>query len=290
MIAKLRSVPQLRSVSPQDLSPIQSGTEDVKKFKLRHQDLDLFVKDIADNERVVHERLQELDLRHVPRVFFPELLSENVLVCEFVAGPRCSSPILEDSLIVEYARIQNHLGTAEPAEVYSKARDFFRGAVFHKIEKGKENIAQLPMQERGKFAPLLEIVAAVEKKREWTEAAFDQVPFGWAHNDFREANILQSDRQMIVDWGSSYGLQPFLDDLAPFLIVTPEKLDLFSKHSALGQRRSREEMLQWLALSAFAKFAGFFVYVFDIQKESGVPWDTFLDYHTAKFKSITWIP
>ena len=78
---------------------------------------------------------------------------------------------------------------------------------------------------------------------------------------------------MIVDWGSSYGLQPFLDDLAPFLIVTPEKLDLFSQYSVLGQRRSREEMLQWLALSAFAKFAGFFVYIFDIQKESGVPWD-----------------
>jgi hypothetical protein len=261
-LARLRSHPVFADLDDWQVSPVTAGLTSRHASRFRSGTRDYFVKEVQNHEREVLLQLAALHLTHVPQVVCPELLEQNVLVTPFVPSGHLTSKALEPGLIRDYATIQSRLDRhAEAQEKMAANRRFFDEALARCFRVGQAKLDELRRQHDW---PVLGVYAAIADVAAEHQAAlaeqFHDMPRARLHNDFREENILAGPPQIIADWGSSYGVGPFLHDLAPFCLANRRTLAVFAAHSHVCRAARPEQIPRWVATCAAGRMMARFVY------------------------------
>jgi hypothetical protein len=244
---------------------------------------DYVIKMVKDNEREIWQRLIPLQLRHVPTVLDPALLSRNILVTAYRPGGTLQSKDVESGVLRDLAHIQNHFnapgGEGERYEGSTYAQyllELFEGAL-------------------SKLAPLRSLGLAIvedyarllgDLARHQTElaAALSAMPGARLHHDFREENILARRPQQLIDWGSSYGHGPFLFDPAPFLFGQPARVKVFARHSEICRQAEPAQIAQWLYVATCARFVEFVRYARLLLPDGAAA--PYLTYHWQTYQAL----
>ena len=102
------------------------------------------------------------------------------------------------------------------------------------------------------------ILKHVNKDKNKIIADYVNMPFAKQHQDFREDNIIVTidNKQKLIDWGSSYGYHPFMQDLAPFLISNPKALKTYTKFSDNCKKATNQQIKRWLYVALVVRFLG----------------------------------
>ncbi|MBN1399558.1 MAG: hypothetical protein JXA74_01900 [Anaerolineae bacterium] len=266
--AVLRHEPAFSDLAAWAVTPVLGGSISPHTYRFQREGADYFVKEVKPNEARTLRLLAALDLCIAPRVIYPALLQEAVLVSEFIVGEHPHCKRLEPQLIVGLAELHNALNDEErvrraaPEVAFRLAREddgFYRRSITRCMDEG---YAQLLRLKRHGLAIVDEWVALADHLRARQARlsdAFVSMPFAWLHHDFREGSIL-GHPQRLIDWGSSYGHGPFLFDLAPFLVEDPAGLALFCAHSNICASVDRETIWGWLQAANGACFFGFLLW------------------------------
>jgi hypothetical protein len=257
-------------------------------YRLRRNDKDYFLKEVRDNERDILKQLVPLQLLHVMKVVYPDLLDSNILVAAYVSGGPIKSKDLEPGLIRDFATIQNHFNSSAFVSEAPRDEGFFFGRFLIRcFETGYNNLLQL--QTRG-FPVVLRYVEIAEhlmKGQRQIVAEFSSMPFAQQHHDLREGSILGSNPQVIIDWGSSYGYGPFLYDLAPFLLNHKQNLEIFVQHSEICREVNRATTERWLYVATCARFMSLFTYLKEqTEAERVTDMEAFLEYHYDTYRGL----
>jgi hypothetical protein len=138
----------------------------------------------------------------------------------------------------------------------------------------------------GMLADILESIVA---DKAHVARVYGSMPFGWMHNDFREDNILRGPPQQVADWGSCFGMGPFLNDLAPFLLGSPERLAVFTARSNICRMSRPDQIREWLRAAAQARFVGLLHYLDGYYRPvlySSITREAFLRYHLQTYRLL----
>lgn len=127
---------------------------------------------------------------------------------------------------------------------------FFRRGYIESFELGYRNLINL----RERYSPSIvqKFIQLVEFLTEDKERIVDELanmPFAWQHHDFREDNII-GEKQVLVDWGSSYGYGPFMYDLAPFWLNNRRSLEVYTGSSEICRKEAKLRIERWVYVSA----------------------------------------
>jgi aminoglycoside phosphotransferase (APT) family kinase protein len=265
---RLEAHPWFADLDRWQVVPIRIGLTSPHTYRFRLREQDYFVKEIKPNEARALRLLTHFDLRIAPRVVFPELLGDHILVTEYVDGGPIASKQLPRGFIQRYADMQNVLNTRdallgteafEGCAFATEDDGFYRRGILRCLDQGYGNLLSLRRHDLPVVQAYIEIANRIRAHREAVAAAFSRMPFAWLHHDFREAHIL-GDPSILVDWGSSYGHGPFLFDLGPFLMGDPAGLDTFIARSELCREAARATIERWLYAATCAAFAGFMLW------------------------------
>jgi len=252
--------------------------------RLRFADQDLFCKRIEPNEARALALIAPLGLEHMLTVPYPELLSIGLLVTPFVDAPRISIKRVSDGLLSDLATVQNHLN--QPPHDQHAGRATHGPYLLECLQVARQHLPQL----KEPWSPALERWSEWLRRREQDEAAIAAVvnamPRGWLHHDFREANILDSRPQLLVDWGSSWGHGPFLFDVAPFIYGRPVSIAAFCGTSDIARACLQADFERWLVAATAARAAGYIRWasirflsrgtpMADIERELDYEWGTY---------------
>ena len=264
--ASLETMPELADLATWEATPISGGGTSRHVYRLRHGDRDYFVKEIKANERETWKLLSSLQLTHVQRLVFPDLLERNILVVEYLLGDTIRNRNeIETGLIRDMAIIQSRLPRREFVAARPNRDDFHGGYLTECLELGQRTCLDLAARGVRGLEGYREVMNLLVGESEQIIAEYATMPSGWLHHDFREENILASQPQYVVDWGSSYGPGPFLFDLAPFLFGCPARLDVFTKSSELCDGASRQAVERWLYVATAARCAALLRHAFALR-------------------------
>jgi hypothetical protein len=223
-----------------------------------------FVKRVKDNERVALQLVGALAPDLSPRVVYPDLLADGVLVSAYVPGGHVRTKKLEPDLIRRFAAMQNALNdparmAAVPAfagrTIRTEDDGFFRDGFSRFFDTGYAKLLALRRYDLPIVVACIALADHLRAQRAAIIDTFCTMPFAWQHHDFKENNIVGSP-QMLVDWGSSYGHGPFLFDLAPFLLNDAEGLAVFAVHSDIARAHGPDALARWLYAAAAIRFVG----------------------------------
>lgn len=84
------------------------------------------------------------------------------------------------------------------------------------------------------------------------------MPMAKQHQDFREDNIIvgKDGKQRLIDWGRAYGYNPFMYDIAPFLINNKEGYKYYIKNSVDCMGVHKSIIDRWLYTALANRFLG----------------------------------
>ncbi len=270
------------------VSPMADSRASPHCYRLQRGGRNYFVNEVEGLESNIHKLLIPLSLRHVPKVIYPDLLDEMILVAEYVHGSPITTKELEPSLIGEYAAIQDQTDPLEFGTDEEKGRDpYFANSVLHSCDQAQRILADL--NERGLPAAKkhIELLEALIGSSQELAHEHNRMPWARVHHDFREKHILGRDPQMIVDWGSSYGTAPFMFDLAPFVLNRPDSLDVFVEHSDVCRRFPRAVVERWVYVAAFARYVEMLRYLYAMaNSEEADHLQAYLDYQYPTYRSL----
>lgn len=254
----------------------------VKRLRVGAQDL--FCKRIEPNEARALARPAPLGLDHMLSVPYPDLLAEGLLVTPFVDAPRIRGKRVSDGLLADMAVVQNHLNQAPHDQHAGRAT---HGPYLAEcLDEARQHLPQIEKP----WSPALDRWSDWLRRREEDETAIAAVvnamPRAWLHHDFREANILDSRPQMLVDWGSSWGQGPFLFDVAPFVYGRTASIVAFCETSNIARACLRADIERWLVAATVARAAGYVRWasirfvsrdtpMVDVESELAYEWDTY---------------
>ena len=301
LLQRLERLPHIGDPRAWHVEPITLGGVSQHTYRLRTPSVDLFVKTTRDNESRTLRLLSYLDLAVCPRILYPELLDENLLVAQYVPGGPLRERRLEPGLVANYCEMQNKLNQRhlfESVEPFTRcafhAEDvggFYRGLIARGLVEGYPKLIALRAYGLPIIEEYVEVAQRVGEHADRIADAYAMMPFAWLHHDFREDNIVGSP-QKLVDWGSSYGHGPFTFDLAPFLIVDREGLATFIAGSQICRQAERSEILRWIFAGTCAAFMGFLLWRVKYPQEPGGNWQTpeecwrFLEYEAPPFRAM----
>ncbi|MBS3148060.1 phosphotransferase [Candidatus Woesearchaeota archaeon] len=232
-----------------------------------------FIKDIKENEANALQVVGTINLESIIRVSYPDLLEKKVLVAEYVHGKPIKTKKLSVQLIRDFTEMQNRLNHRTywkrnhlSGNKFSDKDDgFFKKGYASYFISGYKNIIKLrTLIDHPIINKYIQLVHYL--KRDKTRIINDAsgMPFAWQHHDFREDNIIQSKRrQIIVDWGSSYGYGPFMFDLAPFLLRNKRTLDNYIKNSDICKTYKRRQVERWVYVAAAIRLMAALNYYFE---------------------------
>jgi hypothetical protein len=288
LIGHLKTKAEFSDLDRWTITAEELGRTSQHTYRLRCDEKDYFLKEVKNNERDVLKRLVPLQLPHVVKVVYPDLLDSNILVAAYVSGGPIKSKDLEPGLIRDFATIQNHFNS--PAFVSEAPRDdgfFFGQFLIRCFETGYNNLLQLQTRGFPVANRYVEIAEHLMKGQKQIVVEFSSMPFAQQHHDLREGSILGSNPQVIIDWGSSYGYGPFLYDLAPFLFNHKQNLEVFAQHSDICRGANRETTERWLYVATCARFVSFFTYLQEqTEAEKVADMEAFLEYHYDTYKGL----
>ncbi|MBN1138295.1 MAG: hypothetical protein JXM73_17030 [Anaerolineae bacterium] len=262
---RLQSHPTFRDLARWTMADPGSGLTSPNRYRFQCGDRDYFVKEVKANERRILAFLTGYRLEIAPRVVLPELLEQDIAVTDYVRGVPLKSKTLPETLIRNYALMQNILNqhhVFERAEAFrgctftSQDDGFYRSSITRCIDQGYENLLGLRAYDLPVVEAFVEIADHIRAYRVPIIDDYAGIPFGWLHHDFREDQII-GDPPKLIDWGSSYGHGPFLFDLAPFLVNDEPGLAAFIAHSDICRSARRAEIARWLYAANCASFAAF---------------------------------
>lgn len=293
---RLSSLKEFQNLEEWTISPVVKGETSPHTYRFQYAGKDYFIKEITDKEQNALRLLHAHQLQIAPRLIHPGLLDHGILVSAFIPGERLTGKKLADSLLVDYASMQNTLNSRA---VLSQPNPFnhckyndrddgtFRKSITENDAEWERNLAKV--REYG-----LSIVYAYDRLASYLKAhkygiadVFSEMPFGWLHNDLREENII-GDPMRVVDWGSSFGHGPFLWDLAPFLLMDENGFETFIKHSCNCQPVNRPALKRWLYAAGWGRFLEFMRW----QMQEGRFWqtreecETYLTYEYQSWKAL----
>ena len=261
---RLQSSPIFRDLERWTITDTDSGLTSPNSYRFQCDDLDYFVKEIKKNEGRILSLLTHFGLEIAPRIVLPELLEQDIAVYEYVRGTPLEGKTLPQTLIENYARMQNVLNQAHilrQADAFrgctftSEDDGFYRNSITRCIDQGYENLLKLRAHNLPIVQAFIELADHVRTHRVPIVDGFAGMPFGWLHHDFREIQII-GDPPKLIDWGSSYGHGPFLFDLAPFLVNDERGLATFVAHSDICRSATRAEIERWLYAANCASLGG----------------------------------
>jgi hypothetical protein len=250
------------------IAGITEGGTSAHTYRFTSGRADYFVKETQDNERNTLQLLAGLELDVCPRVAYPDLLGHNVLVMQHIPGDSLKTKRLEPGLVGKYAEMHNALNNWQrveeccpdtPCTFSDTDGGNYRDFILQGCRDGYQrlmNIRPLGLSILDDFTRLADRVV---QRQETLAGEYSTMPFGWLHHDFREENI-RGRPQRLVDWGSSYGHGPFLFDLAPFLLIDADALDVFTARSDICRKASGEQVEGWLRVGGLASFVAFLVW------------------------------
>ena len=124
---------------------------------------------------------------------------------------------------------------------------------FSQAQKILKKLNKYKLQEIDDF---LEILKELGKNKGGIINDYISMPFAKQHQDFREDNIITDAKgtQKLIDQGSSYGYNPFLYDVAPFVVNNPKALNHYIKYSNNCNGISKEQIQKWLYAALVSRF------------------------------------
>jgi len=260
----LRKEREFRRIEDWRITPISVGSVSPNVYRLRNGPEDYYVKEINTGERKSLLVLAAIGSKLIPPIDFPVLLSQRILVSQYL-GP-CMRPKakLEPRLFREYARMQNALN--DPA-VRRKLRrthgyrwsDKDNGWFSGGYAKGISGC--LPWMKRFKRRyRLRELNAWVEaftlmaRNARLIAREYSGMPFARLHCDFRAYNIVGKP-QRLTDWCSSYersirGYGPFMSDVGWYLARDERARREFVRTSDICRKADSNEIDRWIWLAS----------------------------------------
>ena len=249
---------EFRDIASWKLKGVNHGSVGIHSSIISKGKKKYFVKDIKDNEANALSLIYPLKLKHLIKVAYPDLLSRNVLVAEYIRGKPISSKNLSAGLIKDFAAMQNALNNPRlfankkyfsANRFIDKDDGFFIKGYRSLWAQSRDTLNSLKRRYNLKIIDnYLSLMIYLDKYKEEIINECSKMPFAWQHHDFREGNIIGK-KQILVDFGSSYGHGPFLFDLAPFLINNQSALKTFIKNSDICKKYSNEKILRWIYIA-----------------------------------------
>lgn len=234
-------------------------------YKLSKGNKVYFLKELKDHEAQMEYFLAQFKLKHLPFSLYPRLLKQKILIREFIKGKMLRSKNIDLGLIKDFAIMRNKLNNKKIFDKYnifglknySQTDDGF----YEKNLKNNFAYAAIALKKLKKYKlkevkDFWEILNFIKKDKKKIIKDFANMPFSKQHQDFREDNIIikTNGEQKIIDWGSSYGYNPFMYDPAPFLINNPKALTIYIKNSNICKKSTKEQIMRWLYVSLAARF------------------------------------
>ena len=262
---RLQSSPTFHNLERWTITDTDSGITSPNSYRFQCGDRDLFCKEVKENEKRILAFLTEAQLEIAPHIVCPDLLEQDIAVYEYVRGAPLTGKMLPETLIRNYARMQNLLNQEHVFRqsdalhgcTFTREDDgFYRSSITRCIDQGYEHLFKLRAHDLPVVEAFIEIADHIRAHRAPIVDDFSGMPFAWLHNDLREIQII-GDPPKLVDWGSSYGHGPFLFDLAPFLVNDERGLATLIAHSDICRSATQDEIERWLYAANCASFAGF---------------------------------
>lgn len=230
-------------------------------YKITNGKKSLFVKELKPHEAQMEYFLTKLKLNHFPCSKYPNLLKEKILVREFIPGRMLRSKNIDVGLIKDFAIMRKKLRNKKFFAKHNifklnnyqlKDDGFYKKSFesgFTDSAKCLKRLDKYKLKEVDQFWNILE---HLKKDKKILVKEYGKMPLDKQHQDFREDNIIigKDGKQRLIDWGSSYGYNPFMFDVAPFIINNPQALDIYLKNSKTKGSKKQIQKLLYLGLIA----------------------------------------
>jgi|TARA_Y100000310_G_scaffold334707_1_gene415040 thiamine kinase-like enzyme len=226
-----------------------------------------FLKELKIHEAQMEYFLSQLKLKHLPFSLYPNLLKEKILIRKFIDGKMLRNKKIDMDLIKDFALMRNKMNDKKffdkhnPLKLknYSQKDDGFyeRGlrANFAYASRVLRKLDKYNLKEVNDFWNILN---HIKKQRKEIIQDYVSMPFAKQHQDFREDNIIvgSDGKQKLIDWGSSYGYNQFMFDVAPFLINNPKAFKAYIRISDNCNGVTQKQLERWLYVALAARFLG----------------------------------
>lgn len=223
----------------------------------------LFLKELKTHEAQMEYFLSQLRLKHLPYSRYPNLLKKKILVRDFIQGKMLRSKKIDLKLIKDFAIMRKKLNDKKFFDKYNifklknysqKDDGFYAKGMENSIRYCSKVLRKLNKYSLKEVDNFWEILNLIKKNKRSIINDFVKMPFAKQHQDFREDNIIigKDCEQRLIDWGSSYGYNPFMYDIAPFVANNPKALQFYLKNS--GIKAEKEQIKRWIYVGLCARF------------------------------------
>jgi len=224
-----------------------------------------FLKELKTHEAQMEFFLCKCNLKHLPSSIYPNLLKHKILVRKFISGRMLRSKNIDLGLLRDFAMMRNTLNKKTffdkhnimGLKNYSQKDDgFYARELYSSFLKAPRILKALQKYKLQEVTDFQNILSHLKKDKKAIIHDFVSMPFAKQHQDFREDNIIvgTDGKQRLIDWGSSYGYNPFMYDVAPFLVHNPKALQKYVKISNICKGKSQKVSGRWLYVALVARF------------------------------------
>jgi len=224
-----------------------------------------FVKEVKPHEAQAEYFLTQLKLPHLPWSSFPDLLEHKVLVREFISGRMLRSKNIDLGLLRDFAKMRNTLADKKFFDKHNifglknyglKDNGFYAKGFDKNLSSSLRGLRKFDKYRLKVVDQFKEILRFLNKDKKSLVKEYHEMPMAKQHQDLREDNIIigKDGKQGLIDWGVAFGYNPFMYDVAPFLVNNPKALATYVKTSDICKRSSKEQIDRWLYLGLAARF------------------------------------
>jgi hypothetical protein len=210
----------------------------------------IFIKVVNNKESIILSEITKLQSQYIVGSILPELLKENIFIANFIN--EASQPYLNNEFLYDYFRMQQLFDDhSKLNQLFGTDQSIYRNYNFIPF---KENILNdinvalrvfkcLQIQTEGNLFYYEEIFNDISLKKLNIVDCYCCMPLRWLQNDFKRGNLIGK-KPSLIDWGESYGMGPFLHDIAPF--ISKEIFDSCFEIISTKYKKSIEECYRWL--------------------------------------------
>ena len=233
-------------------------------YKLSKGNKKYFLKELKPHEAQMEYFLVKLRLRDLPFSLYPKLLKQKILIRRFIVGRMLRSKNIDLKLIKDFVNMRNKMNDKKYFDKYNilklnnysqKDNGFYEKDLEGSFSKAMSVLNKLNKYHLNEVENVKRILNYLKGNKKSINKDFVNMPFAKQHQDFREDNIIiEKGRHKLIDWGSAYGYNPFMYDVAPFLINNAQALKIYVKNSKNCKGVSKEQISRWLYVALAARF------------------------------------
>jgi len=234
-------------------------------YKLSKGNKKYFLKELKPHEAQMEYFLVKLRLRDLPFSLYPKLLKQKILIRPFIVGRMLRSKNIDLDLLKDFALMRNKMNDKKYFDKYNilklnnysqKDNGFYKKCMESNFSKASGILKKLDKYQLKEVENFKEILSHIRKNKKTIIKDYVEMPFAKQHQDFREDNIIieKGGRHKLIDWGSAYGYNPFMYEVAPFLVSHPKALQAYIKNSKNCKGVSKEQISRWVYVALAACF------------------------------------